>query len=228
MALPATGSRVKVASAPRIGGRAPVARHRGRSRLVLIAALILSGVGITGGLWAGVRWFNLDLLEWAGQVPFLEGVVRTYRLGLQNEAQLVEAERGIAARRAELDREWQRLAEEREALAARALELDRKQSALEADQKRLVERQEELTRAAATLDRERRVARLYQSMRPREAAAILSQRPLDEVARVLLALPAETGAAILAAMDPGQAGLVLERVQAMPGGAGLPAGMEGR
>lgn len=62
-------------------------------------------------------------------------------------------------------------------------------------------------RQAVSDDIDRMIA-VYDQMKPREAAAILSNLPPDFAAEILMRVEPETGARIIAAVDPGQAAIL--------------------
>lgn len=68
-------------------------------------------------------------------------------------------------------------------------------------------------RQAVSDDIDRLVA-VYDEMKPREAAAILSNLPPDFAAEILMRVEPETGARIIAAVDPGQAAILTTHMSA--------------
>lgn len=230
MALPADrmAGRVKqaVANKGRPGGQmANVSRRRRwwRSRLFVPALVLVVMILVLGVIAGGSRFLGWDPLAWAVSLPGVGPLVTTYRMGLQNQADLVEAKKGIAAEMARLEETRRQLTQEEERLQGEALALQQQREELNREKAQLAKDKAELEQLQQDLELRRKIARIYQSMRPADIAAILAARPVDEAAQVILALPAETAGAVLAALNPLRAGMVLEIMQS----SGAQAGASG-
>ncbi|MBE3577398.1 MAG: hypothetical protein IMX00_06875 [Limnochordales bacterium] len=188
----------------------PQGRRWRRSRFLVSGVLLMLISLLLGAVTGGVYLLGWDPLEWAGSLPGIGPVVSTYRMGLQIQAELAEAKKGIAAEMTRLEQIRQELAKEQERLQGEAFSLERERAELAQERAELARERAELVKLQDELELQRRIARIYQYMRPAEIAEILAVRPVEEAAQVLLALPEETAGAVLAALNPLRAAMVLE------------------
>lgn len=222
MALPAdrTAGRVKQSPVRRgqVGGKATAMKISGdrrwrRSRFFVPVLLLMLTSLVLGIFAGGIYLFGWDPLKWAVSLPGIGPLVRTYRMGLQIEAELAEAKKEIAAEASRLEQVRRELVQEKERLQGEVLSLERERAELAREKAEVTRDRTELEKLRDELELQRRMARIYESMRPAQIAAILSVRPVEEAAEVLLALPAETAGAVLAALNPLRAAMVLEVMQ---------------
>lgn len=124
-------------------------------------------------------------------------------------AATLELEKRIALLEAQVSSERQRLSQEMEA------KLGEREAGLKETETRQQAKESQLNRLAADMrarldERVNKIAAVYESMKPKKAAAIFSQMDANEAATILFVLPDQLRSQIVAELDPGLAGALLK------------------
>ncbi|WBU56728.1 MotE family protein [Paracoccus sediminicola] len=130
-----------------------------------------------------------DMLRGCGDVPEVVALIEEYRL---RETRIAKALAALRDERAEVS----------EARAVLAVELKRLKSAKKRAGGSLTNREK-----AVESDIERLVA-VYEAMKPKEAAAVLSDIPAEFSAELLMRVHPETSARIISALEPEKAAIL--------------------
>ncbi len=190
-------------SGPSADGRSgSVMLLRGRILLAISAAIVLACVMAGPSLPPGEAWLagELDAVEPAA------GGDETARM----PDLLAVASREIEERQAALDQREQDLATREEALRGLARRLQAELAELQALRR---ERDAEQVRVAQE-DEERtlRLARLYETMKPKRAASIFDRTPVEEVASIARRMRDGKAALVIQQMTPERASAVTARL----------------
>lgn len=170
---------------------------------------------------AGLFVRPFDPLDLTGeQIRVLQRSYDFARALQSREEELVARERAVAAATLELEKrialleaqvssERQRLSQEIEA------KLGEREARLKDTETRQRAKESELNRLAADMrarldERVNKIAAVYESMKPKKAAAIFSQMDANEAATILFVLPDQLRSQIVAELDPGLAGALLK------------------
>lgn len=169
---------------------------------IVIASLVLSGAMLEA---MGV----IDLSGWVvarlTSHPAIQPYAAIYRLGLQAEEAIAEAQAVVEAKdveiqemRAAVDQEWARIEEEWRRIEHARLELDQRARQLDVYK-------ESLDARAARLDDLERLQATYNNMRANDLVPILAELEDGTVARILAGMDDRKVAQVFAAMDPERA-----------------------
>jgi flagellar motility protein MotE (MotC chaperone) len=170
--------------------------------MILIPALFAS---LLGGILLHLLGVNVfgKALHWANSIPFVEKIV----------PDVSDESAGISDEKADLDKQVTTLqaeqAKNQQKIATLQAEATKKDATIQALQNRIEELQR-MMEEKRTSDEERQkqyqdLAKLYTSMSPKNAAAIVQNLSLQEAVTVLTKMNAEERAGILEKMDPKKA-----------------------
>lgn len=169
---------------------------------IVIASLVLSGAMLEAmGVIDLSGWFVARLTSH----PAIQPYAAIYRLGLQAEEAIAEAQAVVEAKdveiqemRAAVDQEWARIEEEWRRIEHARLELDQRARQLDVYK-------ESLDARAARLDDLERLQATYNNMRANDLVPILAELEDGTVARILAGMDDRKVAQVFAAMDPERA-----------------------
>lgn len=144
-------------------------------------------------------WFN-PLTRRMAAWPVFAPHVEMYRFGREEWRVAQMHQRELDLQRMELNARLERLEEEEKALARRRNELQFEEARLAEWETSLNEREAALEQAYAEAEALRQLRDFYAAMRPADAAAILIDLQVDEIALVLTDMPPRQAGSILAAL----------------------------
>lgn len=163
--------------------------------LFFVSVGVLFTVLQVTGLWDWLNPLTRRVATWPAVAPHVE----MYRLGREEWQELQGEQARLAEWETVLRLEAERLAQEERALRAAQNELNVERSRLQQWETELAARQSAVERLEDEYEALERLREVYESMRPQEAARILADMTVDEVALLLEDMDPRTTAAILAA-----------------------------
>ncbi|MED3646170.1 MotE family protein [Halalkalibacterium halodurans] len=181
-------------------------KEKGTSKFQFILFLIVIPIIFAGLLFSGIAYllgYNVvkEAKEIGANLPVVGNYIQTAEEE-EREELIAELEEQLASQQAELDRLERELRETTEEL---------KQAE---DEKALLEQREEVEEGVAeqTNNRVKELAKTYESMSPKNAAAILEEVDIEEAVIHMSLLSTDSRAAILGKMDPEKAATIMTRL----------------